>query len=223
MITAPLTRRRRATLLLGLTATAAALDALTFLNLGKVFASFQSGNVLFLGLGLGDGDTGLALRAAIVLVTFLIGTAVGVQILRAGVDASGNAVLALEAALFVGFAALWITTGHPLEHPVARDILLVFAGTAMGVQMAVSMRLGVSHVFTVAITATIAFAAERIGGAREADDTSGEPSNAVVWGVIAAYGIVGLIVALLPRWPVLALAPLALLGATAAADRLLAR
>src|SRR5436190_24315859 len=68
---------RRYPLLVGLTATAGTLDALAFLHLGKVFNSFQSGDVLFLGLGVGGGDGGLVVRAAAVLAAFVLGAAVG--------------------------------------------------------------------------------------------------------------------------------------------------
>jgi uncharacterized membrane protein YoaK (UPF0700 family) len=218
----PLSASRRSVLLLGLTAVAAALDALAFLNLGKVFGSFQSGNVLFAGLGVGSGNAALSLRAAIVLATFLLGTVAGMRLVRPGPARGEHVVLGVEAAVLLAFAVLWMATGSPLDHPVPRDILLAFAGTAMGLQVAFSMRLGVSYIFTVAITATVAFAAERLGGADENRDAASSPPTALVWSVIVIYGVVGLIVALLPRTSVLALAPVAILAVTYAADRRLA-
>jgi uncharacterized membrane protein YoaK (UPF0700 family) len=36
------------------------MDALSFTALGKVFTSFQSGNLIFLGLGVDEGDAQLS-------------------------------------------------------------------------------------------------------------------------------------------------------------------
>src|SRR5918999_3254519 len=69
--------QQRRIFLIGLTAAAGWLDALAFLHLGKVFVSFMSGNLLFLGIGAGTGDGGLTARAGAVLAAFLLGSAVG--------------------------------------------------------------------------------------------------------------------------------------------------
>src|SRR5918999_631997 len=72
--------QQRRIFLIGLTAAAGWLDALAFIHLGKVFVSFMSGNLLFLGIGAGDGDGGLVLRAAAVLAAFLAGAGVGARL-----------------------------------------------------------------------------------------------------------------------------------------------
>src|SRR3954451_19593499 len=97
------------TFLVGLSAAAGTLDALTFLYLGKVFASFQSGNVLFLGLGAGGGHGGLLIRAAAVLTAFFLGTAVGARLIGDRVDPAGSLwaerrVFGIEAILLTLFA-----------------------------------------------------------------------------------------------------------------------
>src|SRR5215207_9443594 len=70
----------RPALLVGITAAAGWLDALAFLHLGKVFISFMSGNLLFVGIGAGTGDGGLTVRAGVVLAAFLLGTAIGARL-----------------------------------------------------------------------------------------------------------------------------------------------
>src|SRR4051794_41910037 len=71
---------RHRTLLLGLTGAAGAIDALSFVHLGKVFTSFMSGNVLFLGLGAGDANGGLVIRAGGALAGFAAGAAGGAHL-----------------------------------------------------------------------------------------------------------------------------------------------
>jgi len=70
----------RRVFLVGITAAAGWLDTLAFLYLGKVFISFMSGNLLFVGIGAGNGDGGLLVRAAAVLAAFLLATAIGARV-----------------------------------------------------------------------------------------------------------------------------------------------
>src|ERR1700754_5086639 len=72
--------QQRPALIVGLTAAAGWLDALVFLHLGKVFLSFMSGNLLFVGIATGTGDGGLLARAGAALAAFLLGTAAGARI-----------------------------------------------------------------------------------------------------------------------------------------------
>lgn len=51
--------RADSSLLVLLAALAGWMDALSFTALGKVFTSFQSGNLIFLGLGVDEGDAQL--------------------------------------------------------------------------------------------------------------------------------------------------------------------
>jgi uncharacterized membrane protein YoaK (UPF0700 family) len=212
---------RRYGLLIGLTATAGTLDALAFLYLGKVFNSFQSGNVLFLGLGAGGGDGGLAARAAAVLAAFVIGAAAGARLvgtrLRPGAGRAGVEVLTLEAVLLALFAALWLTLGSPANHPVVRGILLAIGAGAMGIQAALSLALKIPNVMTVALTATLAFVGQRLGDRKlEASDM---PSMTLLVGVCLSYAVCAFAVAVLPATRLLALAPLVLLTAGVASER----
>jgi uncharacterized membrane protein YoaK (UPF0700 family) len=103
--------------LVGITAAAGWLDALALLYLGKVFVSFMSGNLLFVGIGAGNGDGGLVVRAGAVLGAFLVGTAVGARItgsrLVPGTRRPLGRTLLLEAGLLAAFALLWVVVGDP--------------------------------------------------------------------------------------------------------------
>jgi uncharacterized membrane protein YoaK (UPF0700 family) len=214
---------RRWAFLLGLTGTAGALDALAFLLLGKVFASFQSGNVLFLGLGLGDGNMGLVLRAGVVLLAFVLGTAAGAHLVGVRLaprGASGVAielrVVAVELVLLLVFAAVWLAAGTPADQSAVREVLLALGAAAMGVQASLSLALKVPNVLTVALTATLANLGQRLGVGRAAEgDQVGTPLLAAL---LATYVVCALLVALLPSSPWLALLPAALLVAGVAVD-----
>ena len=212
---------RRYALLVGLTATAATLDALAFLRLGKVFNSFQSGNVLFLGLGAGSGDGGLVIRAAAVIAAFVAGAAVGARVvgsqLQPGAVGRELTVFRVEAALLAAFAALWIVLDNPADHAAWRVVLLALGAAAMGVQVALALALKIPNVVTVALTATLAYIGQRIG-TRAGGPSSELPSTGLLVAVCATYAVCAVLVATLPETPVLAVAPLALLTVAVALD-----
>jgi uncharacterized membrane protein YoaK (UPF0700 family) len=203
---------RRYAFLLGLTATAGALDALAFVFLGRVFTSFQSGNVLFFGLGIGHADWGLVIRAGAVLAGFFVGTLAGAR--RVGTRLAPPALreelgmVALEAALLAVFAGLWIAVGTPAEHHITRVVLLVLAATAMGVQAALVLALKVANVMTVALTATLASLAQRAGAGVDAGVAAADvPSVRLLVALLLTYVACALVVAALPETPALALIP----------------
>jgi len=205
---------QRYTLLVGLTAAAGTLDALAFLHLGKVFTSFQSGNLLFMGLGAGAGDGGLVIRAATVLVAFVACAALGGRLigarLRSGAGSVELEVLALEGTFLAAFALVWLGLGDVADHPVGRVVLLGIGAAAMGIQAALALALKIPNVLTVALTATIASLGQRLG-TRDLERDSELPSSALLVALCATYALCALLVAALPASPVLAVAPFLLL------------
>src|SRR3954471_4601279 len=67
-------------LLVTLTFGSGAVDAITFLGLGKVFAAFQTGNVVFLGIGAADAGGPDVLRVVCALAGFAAGMLAGTLI-----------------------------------------------------------------------------------------------------------------------------------------------
>ena len=204
--------------LIGITAAAGWLDALAFLHLGKVFNSIMTGNVVFVGLGAGQGDWGRVLRAGVALAAFVLGSFVAARLvgrrLMPGAAAVGLArTLAMEGALLAGFAALWLAIGSPADHPGLQVVLLGIGALAMGVQAAIALALKIPNVATVALTATIAQLGA-FGGWLERDSGVPDdvPSRALMSALVLTYFAGALIVALAPDWPILALGPVALLA-----------
>jgi uncharacterized membrane protein YoaK (UPF0700 family) len=219
-----MTWERRYAFLLGLTGAAGALDALAFLYLGKVVNSFQSGNVLFLGLGIGNGNAGLVVRAGAVLLAFVAGAAVGARLVGARLSPRGMStelrVMAVEGTLLAVFAALWLVVGTPDEHPVWRVVLLAVGAGAMGIQASLSLALKIPNVVTVAVTATVAALGQRAGLGRPAPGDH-LPGSRLLVALVATYTVCAVAIASLPAKPVLAVVPLGLLAAGACADAVL--
>lgn len=149
-------------LLVGLTVSSGAIDAISFLALGKVFTAFMTGNLVFVGVGLADPAGGPdILRVLIALAAFAAGVFGGTRIVKAS-RGSGlwprrvSVALGVAVVLQAVFLAVWVaTSGHPGTG--SGDVLTALMALAMGLQSAAVMALAVEGVFTTAATATVMF------------------------------------------------------------------
>jgi uncharacterized membrane protein YoaK (UPF0700 family) len=142
-----------------LTLVAGGADALGYLELGKVFTSNMTGNVVLLGIALSEGrgnDTGRSLFA---FLAFLVGNGIGAflcsRFFRKDSPASIiTAVIGLEAVLLLVFAAssAFIPPARQLE--LAYPLIALLAAS-MGLQAAAVYRMGTPGVTTTAITGTL--------------------------------------------------------------------
>jgi uncharacterized membrane protein YoaK (UPF0700 family) len=146
-------------LLIGLTFASGAADAIAFLGLGKVFSAFMTGNLVFLGLGIGGADAPDPPRVGAALVAFAIGVFVAVRIVKP-TRASGIWPARVSVALGVAlvaqavFLGVWLAaSGRPSA--VSGDVLVSLAALAFGAQSGAVMSLDVKGVFTTAATATV--------------------------------------------------------------------
>jgi uncharacterized membrane protein YoaK (UPF0700 family) len=201
-----------------MTAAAGWLDALAFLYLGKVFLSFMSGNLLFVGLGSANGDGDLLARAATALVAFLVGTTVSARLTGSRL-APGDArspmgrTLVLEAVLLAAFAVIWVAAGTPADHPVLSFALIAVGAGAMGLQAAVALAFHLPNVATVAMTATLAQLGALIGWERRERTPAAAPAASLLGALCLAYLVAAIVVALLPAGRAVAFGPLVLLTA----------
>jgi uncharacterized membrane protein YoaK (UPF0700 family) len=150
-------------LLNGLTFSSGAVDAISFLTLGKVFTAFMTGNIAFLGLRLaGAGGPGwVAIMVA--MAAFSVGVYLGTRIVKPrGRGGSGvwprrvTVTLGLSLLGHAGFLILWLAVGGQPSTDVAH-VLLGLWGVAMGMQSGAVRSLHVEGVFTTAATATFIF------------------------------------------------------------------
>ena len=206
--------------LVGLAAVAGWLDALSFSSLGQVFTSFQSGNFIFLGLAVDEGDTEQLVGAGVSLTAFLIGTAVGAYLVgRAEVERSALRRLLpafiAQWAVLLGFAVCWQALGTPAPDSVARAALVAVAAGAMGIQGAAILALRIPGVVTNAMTATLMLGGVLLGlrarGQRPAQEAA--PVSAVfIVAMCASYALSALAVGAINRPDLTSAVPAAVLG-----------
>ncbi|MER6436241.1 MULTISPECIES: YoaK family protein [unclassified Streptomyces] len=130
-----------------LTVVAGAVDAITFLTMGHVFAALETGNVLFLTFALAGSGPVSVVRPAVALVTFAFGVATAAYGIRA-LLARGRrwfpAALATEGVLLAvaGTQSLLRRGTGPSAH--GPDLVaLALVALAMGVRSAVVLRVAV--------------------------------------------------------------------------------
>ena len=146
-------------LLAGLMFSSGTIDAIAFLGLGRVFTSFQTGNLVFLGIRAGDAGGPDLLLVAGSLAAFAVGVVVATRMVGASKGSSPwprqvSSTLALSLLAQTGFLALWIaTSGRPGTG--SAHALVALSALAMGLQSGAVLSLGVAGVFTTAATATV--------------------------------------------------------------------
>src|SRR5229473_5075979 len=153
--------RVRDLLLNALTISSGAVDAISFLALGKVFSAFMTGNIAFLGLRVAGANA----PGWVAILTSMAAFAAGVYLSTLIVKPSKSSALwpqrvtvALGASLIAhaAFLAVWFASNGQPSIDVAH-VLLGLWGLAMGMQSAAIRTLHVDGVFTTAATATIIF------------------------------------------------------------------
>jgi uncharacterized membrane protein YoaK (UPF0700 family) len=161
-------------LLVGLSFAAGMYEAICFLALGRVFAGFQTGNLVFLGFGVAGTRPPVGpdpVTVVISLAAFAAGAALAMPILRAsGGDVKSRDLkrghdvfpawprpvsIALASAVIpeAAFFAVWITAASPASRAY---LLIALAAFAMGLQTNAIRSLHVPGISTTAFTATFA-------------------------------------------------------------------
>jgi uncharacterized membrane protein YoaK (UPF0700 family) len=146
-------------LLTGLAFSSGAVDAISFLALGKVFTAFMTGNIVFLALGATGTGTADAMRVAVSLAAFAAGVCVAAKIVkpskRPPVWSRGVSIALGVAALAQAcFLAWWVATSGRPSSGVGYT-LTGLSALAMGLQSVAVLSLGVPGIVTTAATATV--------------------------------------------------------------------
>ena len=167
-------------LLNALTVSSGAVDAISFLALGKVFTAFMTGNFAFLGMVIAS-STGLTIYGvvaprAISVLAAMVGFAVGVflatKIVRQYAPKEERATgivwpqrttfaLGLSLLAHLCFVLIWFATSARPSFNVI-PVLLAVWGLAMGIQSGAVRKLDVGGTFTTAATATFIFLASNV-------------------------------------------------------------
>jgi len=144
-------------LLVALAFGAGAVDAISYLGLGRVFTANMTGNIVLLGFGIARAG-GLPVVSPIVsLAAFVVGSGVGGALGRRMADRHPEHVsyaLGLEGSLLAGAAIL---AGATNPHPAgfAADATIALMAAAMGIRNATARRLAVPDLTTTVLTMTI--------------------------------------------------------------------
>src|SRR3954451_7761213 len=124
--------RRRQGLLVLLAVNSGATDAIGFVALGGAFTSVMTGNMILLGIAAPTKDGPLAIRSALAIVLFTVGSFVGARIASPPQTADPvwprpvSRALGVELVLMLVVAAgWWATGGHP-----SRQLPAVLLGAA---------------------------------------------------------------------------------------------
>lgn len=129
---------------------AGCVDAASFLGLQEVFTANQTGNTVLLGIALGRGEWDAVGRSGMALGLFCVGVVLASLVLRRspqGWTGRVTAVLAAEAVVLLGIAALW--------EPLGTIALIGLAAAAMGLQSTAAQQIAVPGVMTTFITGTL--------------------------------------------------------------------
>jgi uncharacterized membrane protein YoaK (UPF0700 family) len=182
-------------LLLALTLVAGSVDAVSYLGLGRVFTANMTGNLVLLGLAVGQGQIPEALRSVVALLGFAAGAMLGGWVGGGGHGGEVwpspvTLILALELALLAAFQVAWLFAGSDVPNGEL-EVLIAISAAAMGAQSAAGRRLAVAGVTTTYVTGTLTtLMAEIVAMARR------QPGSARWVGVLVALtvgAIVGVI------------------------------
>jgi uncharacterized membrane protein YoaK (UPF0700 family) len=149
--------RRRDLLLVALTFAAGSVDAVVFLRL-DVFTAVMTGNLVLLGLAIGQGAFRNALRSLVALVAYAGGVLAAARLVGATPHDSVwpmhvTRALGIELGLHAAFLAGWILTDARPDGVAAASLIAV-SGVAMGIQAATARTLA-PNMSTTYVTGTL--------------------------------------------------------------------
>ncbi len=150
-------------LLLVLTVATGMVDAVSILALGRVFIANMTGNVVFIGFALARAPGFSLVASLLALAGFLVGAAVCGPVITRWRTARGQllaVVTTAEVVLLAGVLAIAALSTEPFGS-TPRNLIVVVAATALGLQNAAARELAVPDATTTVLTMTLTgFAAD---------------------------------------------------------------
>ena len=142
--------------------TSGCLDALGFLELGRVFTANMTGNTVLFGMAIAQGDWQAMVRSLIALVGFSLGVIFGTWLIRHNYEQHQQhwtpqitRALLVEACILLLFALLWAFVLRTPQRDLIDDVLIVLSALAMGQQSTTVLSLGIPGISTTYISGTI--------------------------------------------------------------------
>jgi uncharacterized membrane protein YoaK (UPF0700 family) len=154
-----------------LTLNAGWTDLLAYLFLSKIFASFMTGNILFIGLALAQANIGLLVRAVVALLVNFVGVTIGSLVIhRAPLRQTARRwrnrimlTLLVQWIFLLAFTIVWFTTSNLTQQDVMQILILGLAAFAMGIQAAIVVAFEFPGVIANAMTGVVIVIGRRIG------------------------------------------------------------
>ena len=193
--------------------TSGAMDVSSFTQLGQVFCSVMTGNLVLLGLATAHASGHLAAHTAVAFAGYIAGVALGSRIGgRSSHEdvlwpAPVTATLVIELLAFAGFTVGWELTG---SHPAGAWQLgvLAVAALAMGLQSAAMRNVGTT-LSTTYLTGTLTSAVASLVTRKQPRQHNGL-NVAVLVALAAGAAAGGVLLAALPgAFPILPMSALA--------------
>ncbi|TMC69646.1 MAG: DUF1275 domain-containing protein [Chloroflexi bacterium] len=210
---------RRDLLLVVLTFAAGSVDAVALLRL-DVFTAVMTGNIVLLGLAVGQGAYRNALRSLIALAAYAVGVVAGARVVGASaIDAHWSPkvtrALALEWTLQAAFFAGWLFTGASPDG-VGAAALIALSGVAMGIQAAAARALapGMSTTYVTGTLTGLLSELSALGSVSGDRRRRASIVAALAIGAVAGAFALAVLPVLAPAIPLLAVGAVVIVAAT---------
>jgi uncharacterized membrane protein YoaK (UPF0700 family) len=157
-VASPLSSRQTVAALLTLTAVTGLVDAVSYLQLGRVFVANMTGNVVFLGFSVAPHSGLSAAASTIAIAGFLVGALAGGRAAHAMATARPARWLATSLtgeAVILGLVALLTGTGVLPFGGDGRFATIAILAAALGVQNSTVRHLGAPDLTTTVLTLTL--------------------------------------------------------------------
>ncbi|ATH91520.1 membrane protein [Bacillus glycinifermentans] len=137
------------------------VDVIGYLSIGRVFTANMTGNIVLLGLALGNSLQKTAMYSLIALLGFILGVIIASLIVgkqeKSFWPSSVTTALIVEGGVLLLFACL-----SSLQ--TSAYILIILLSIAMGLQTTAARKLGIAGISTTVLTGTLANFFEDISG-----------------------------------------------------------
>jgi uncharacterized membrane protein YoaK (UPF0700 family) len=149
--------------LLGLTFVTGIVDAVSFLALGQVFVAMQTGNVIFLGLGIAGAPNTHVAGPLIAIVCFVAAGAVAATFARRAAEDEvvlGRAIV-IEIPMLAA-AAVLAALAAPSPGEWSAYVLIAIASAAMGARTTLARAVGGPNLATTVLNLTVTMFAAHV-------------------------------------------------------------
>ena len=188
---------------IALTFGSGAADVASFTQLGGVFTSVMTGNIVLWGLAVARGSLSLASHTAVSIAGYIAGVAGGTWVAHGAKTASAEQdgvlpvhviwVLLAELTLLAGFTVGWEVSGAA-PAGWAQFALLATLAAAMGMQSSAVKDMGLTEVSTTYLTGTLTGLVSSLVSPGQ-DTPHGLRRFGVLIGLVAGASLCGLLVA----------------------------